>query len=78
MRSAHWMPKTEAAKAEAPSRSCRAANVSIRITITGAPTAPAICRAVFVTDEPADTSSGPSRQFSDHVVIGISRKPMPI
>ena len=39
--------------------------------------APAIWRTVFVTAEPALTSSG-SRQFSDHVVIGMSTNPMPI
>ncbi len=81
MRNAHWMPNTFAAayRCFAPPRAAqrRDVNVSMRITRTGAPIAPAICRAVFVTDEPALTSVG-SRQFSDHVVIGISTKPMPI
>ncbi len=42
IRSAHLMPKIEAATAEALPCLCKAANVSIRITNTGAPTAPAI------------------------------------
>ena len=50
---------------------------AMRMTRIGAPTAPAICLAVFVTAEPADTSSG-SRQFKDQVVTGIRVKPMPI
>ncbi len=45
--------------------------------MTGDPIAPAICRTVLVTAEPADTSAG-LRQLSDHVVTGIMTKPMPI
>ena len=80
-RNAHWMPNTFATAymffAPPIAAQRRAVNVSIRITSTGAPMAPAIWRTVFVTAEPSLTSSG-SRQFSDHVVIGISTNPMPI
>ena len=47
------------------------------MTSTGAPIAPAICRTVLVTADPADTSVG-SRQLSDQVVMGMMMKPMPI
>ena len=77
MRSAHSMPMTFASMPECPAFIWAAAMEYIVRIMTGEPMAPAICRTVFVTAEPAETSAG-LRQLSDHVVTGIMTKPMPI
>lgn len=71
------MPMMFDAISERPADSCAAAIEYIVRIMTGEPIAPAICRTVFVTAEPAETSEG-LRQLSDQVVTGIMTKPMPI